>query len=171
MWSPGSASEATQVTDAWRRIKTMASIFSKREGVSGTEIFWITGCIFLIIKKMIKKSWRATISWCTLTSAAQLWPLHLSLGKPNSILSPNRCSLFSKPAKTLAGGGAAPIMSHRKEVLHMRRQKRNAFAGTLAKSKKLTSILKSLFGFPSCLQNSLDESWPWKAQENVSLTT
>lgn len=79
--------------------------------------------------------------------------------KSQTASSDQNTVLLSKPAKSLAGCGAAPVMSQERSAVS-EESKRNVFPGTLAKSRKLTSILKYHFAFPSCLQNSLDESWP-----------
>lgn len=46
-------------------------------------------------------------------------------------------------------------------------KKKYIFPGTLAKLRKLASILKYQLAFPSHLQNSLDGSWPLNTHKNV----
>lgn len=67
---------------------------------------------------------------------------------------------------SLAGDVAALIISQEISAA-TEESKRNIFQGTLAKLRKLASILKYQLAFPSHLQNSLDESWPLNTHRNV----
>lgn len=66
--------------------------------------------------------------------------------KSQTASSGQNAVLLSKPAKILAGCGAVPIMSQKRSAAS-EESKRNVFPGTLAKSRKLTSILKYHFCF------------------------
>lgn len=81
--------------------------------------------------------------------------------KSQTASSDQNAVLLSKAAKSLAGGGAAPVMSQERSAASEELE-RNVFSGTLAKSRKLTSILKYHFAFPSCLQNYLGPKKPTK---------
>lgn len=59
--------------------------------------------------------------------------------KSRTASSHQNAVLLSKPAKSLAGGGAAPVMSQERSAAS-EESKRNVVPGTLANSRKLVSI-------------------------------
>jgi len=80
------------------------------------------------------------------------------LEKPNSILRQKR-SFALKTGRKFGRRWSCPAVSQG-NCSASEESKRNAFPGTSAKSRKLTSILKYHFAFPGHLKNYLEEAWP-----------